>query len=122
MDNAPAGSPAPGSARYVDVSVRDHVVSAAFRASAVGTQETPVIAEEIISAMNDEGERLQHLVLDLSGVTFMNSSGLGMCIELRNRADAHGAKTSVVGMHANLMEVFVLMKVDRLFQIVSGGS
>ena len=65
------------------------------------------------------GNGMKGLVLDLADVKSMTSFGLGMCIELRNSAKACGATTAVVGISNELRELFKMMKVDRLFTMAA---
>ena len=55
------------------------------------------------------------MVLDVSSVHMMQSVGLGMCIDIRNTADAFGIKTTLVGLRGRLAELFRMLKIDRLF-------
>ena len=64
------------------------------------------------------GRRLRTLVLDCSDVEVISSFGLGMCIELRHAADAFGAFTIIYHLSKELIGLFKMMKVDRLYTIV----
>jgi anti-sigma B factor antagonist len=75
-------------------------------------------APELLQAGTDVQNRNQHLVLDLSGVTFMASSGLGSLLSLAEeyrRSECHlrivapsGAVTSVVQL-LNLEEFLAIV-------------
>jgi len=58
-------------------------------------------------------------VLDLSRLTFISSLGLSMCINARNRAKAIKAKTIVFGLNAELMSLFKMVKLDRVFHMAT---
>lgn len=55
----------------------------------------PGLREAIGSALDDAG--IRHLVVDLSGVTFLDCRGLGALVEGRRRADERGVSYRVAG-------------------------
>jgi anti-anti-sigma factor len=69
-------------------------------------------------AMEQLGEGLTNVVLDFGGVGFINSSGLAACIELRNGAAEKGARTILYQPTHDVLQVFTMVKVDRLFTTV----
>ena len=85
----------------------------------VGQREAPIISEESMKTLRTLDKRVKAVVLDLTDVNVMSSMGLGFCIDLRNRAHKLKAKTFVVGMNRELRELFSMMKVERLFNLVS---
>jgi anti-anti-sigma regulatory factor len=108
--------------RFVALTTAGGVLTATFTGPAIGRDEAPAIASTAIGALQRAGSRLQFLVLDFSRVTFINSAGLGMCIELRNRANAQGAASLATGLNDDLTTVFNAMKIDRLIEVVDGGD
>lgn len=53
--------------------------------------------------------------LDLSGLTYLDSSGLAVLIGLRKKLDAKGRALTVTAIHANAEKVFRLTQVAGLF-------
>lgn len=100
------------------------VVTAKLVGPSIGQREVPIITELVAAAIAEKGAGLQHLVLDLSQVTFMNSMALGMCVDLRNRTAKSGgkAKVIIVGMSAELTSLFKMVKFDKLFTIVKDAA
>jgi anti-anti-sigma regulatory factor len=49
-------------------------------------------------------------------VTFMSSMGLGVCIALRHKAAAAGAKPILFGTSKELLQLFTMMKIDQLYK------
>lgn len=95
------------------------VVHARLVGPTIGAREVPIITDLVAPAIEKSaGGDLRWVVLDMSSVTFVNSMGLGMCIDFRNRANKAGAKTILYGMNQQLMDLFKMVKVDRLFTIV----
>jgi anti-anti-sigma factor len=81
-------------------------------------REAMILNNEVGAMIKQPGLRLRALVLDLSDVRAMASIGLGVCIELRHAAHAVHARTIVIGLCDELVALFRLMKVDRLYTIV----
>ncbi|UCD75190.1 MAG: STAS domain-containing protein [Phycisphaerales bacterium] len=103
----------------VEVSAQGGVLRARFLARNVGEREATAIAAPVIKSMEKTRGRLRCLVLDLSDVQFLNSRGLGMCIDLRNRAHALSAPTVLIGLTGELFQLLDAVKVERLFEIVA---
>jgi anti-anti-sigma factor len=82
-------------------------------------RESMIIASVVKPSISHIGGRLRKLVLDFSDVVAMSSLGLGLCIELRNAAEAVGAGTVVFNLSSDLTELFRMMKVDRLYTMTS---
>lgn len=110
----------PRHARSSFVTVRRHgaMVRAAISGPRLGQRESQLIAREIHNAIEAAGQRMKHLVLDLTDVRTMSSLGLGMCIDVRNAARKKGADTLIIGLTQELGDLFRMMRVDRLYAIV----
>lgn len=63
----------------------------------------------------DAGRR--RLVVDLSAVTFMDSTALGVLIGVRRSLDA-GARMAIVCTHADVLRIFEISGLDLAFEIV----
>lgn len=90
----------------------------------VGQREVPIIAAEVgeaIAALGDDAKG-QHFVLDLGRVTALSSMGLGMCVDLRNRAGHAKMKAALVGANGTLLELLKLMKIDRQYTFVADAA
>jgi anti-sigma B factor antagonist len=81
----------------VDVAVADDVQSAGFRC----LQRTE-----------------SALVIDLAEVTFMDSSGLGALVVLRNRAEEEGKKVALRTVPRRVRQVLALSHLDEVFPIL----
>ena len=87
----------------------------------VSQREAPIIVAEIGDALQDVGlPRGSSLVVDVSGVTMLSSMGLGMCVDLRRRADEAGLRAHLFGTSRSLLDLFRMMKIDRLFTVLHG--
>ena len=83
MTPMPDATPQPDLQRpswLVEMTSGDGVLKATMATPAIGSQEASEIDRTIIAGIKRLGESMRFLVLDLTGVTFMNSMGLGMII------------------------------------------
>jgi len=58
-----------------------------------------------------------HLVLDFEDVDFVDSSFLGLLIVVLKRATATGGDVRICCLRPQLINIFTLMRLDRLFEI-----
>lgn len=64
-------------------------------------------------------EKTPSLVVDFSGVDYIDSSGLATLIEYVREASEHGGKLVLCGMQPRVKMVFELVRLHELFTIVS---
>lgn len=69
-----------------------------------------------------EAERPPQLVLDLSGLTFMDSSGLRAVVTADERARRQGRRFTVVNGPEPVRRVFQITKVDEIVELVDDPS
>jgi anti-anti-sigma regulatory factor len=98
--------------------VRGHLV-ARILCPNVGQREVPIIAQEAGEGLLELGDAAKgkRFVLDLAPVGTLSSMGLGMCVDLGNRARHAGMKPTLCGASPTLLELLRLMKIDRQFQL-----
>lgn len=104
---------------FVKIDSKGGILTVRPAGPALAEREAVVIASEVRPAIASEGRGFRVMVLDLSDVTLMSSFGLGMCIELRNLAESAGASTVMFGMTPELIELFKMLKVDRLYTMAT---
>lgn len=56
-----------------------------------------------------------HVVLDTSGVTFLDSSGLGVLVSAQKRLRGHGGTIALVAAQERIVQLFRLTGLIRLF-------
>lgn len=56
------------------------------------------------------------IVLDLSGVDIMNSSGLGMLVAASRSVTSGGGRIVLAGANENLRKLFSMTRLDSVFQ------
>jgi anti-anti-sigma factor len=87
----------------------------------VGQNEAPVIREQIVSRLG-EAAKGKSLIIDLSQVSLVSSLGLGTFVDLRNNAEKAGLRPVVYGLNRHLLDLFRLMKIERLFTMLKSPT
>ncbi len=59
----------------------------------------------------------QNLMLDLTGLKFMDTSGLATLIEAQLKVEKYGGRLVLFGLDAQIREVFDVTRVSKLFRI-----
>lgn len=95
-----------------------HLV-ARIGATFVSQHEAPAITEQVSRAIAGADGAGACFVLDVSVVEAMSSMGVGMCVDLRNRATDRGFRPVLFGMNNALLDVIRLMRVERLFTVAA---
>ncbi|MFM7134427.1 MAG: STAS domain-containing protein [Planctomycetota bacterium] len=105
--------------QYVAIERYPKGLLARITCPSIGQREAPIISAEVIEALaNANLPKGGSFVLDVSGVTMLTSMGLGMCVDLRNRANAAKLKPHLTGTSRALLDLFRMMKIDRLYTVV----
>ena len=79
--------------------------------------DEPELSEEFagLFAMLNEGKP-RHVVLDFSGVTYLNSSHLAQLLRLRKLVQESGTSLVLSGMNQDVRSVMNLSRLDSLFR------
>ncbi len=56
--------------------------------------------------------------VDLSGVSYMDSSGIATMIDAMQRTEAYGGKFTLCGIRPTVLKVFNIARLDQVFEIV----
>lgn len=80
----------------------------------IGERETQILQEELAAAAEPVGWRV---AIDMSRVTFLPSSGLGMLVAIHNSAKASKGKVAVFGVSDDLHKMLKITHLDKLFAI-----
>ena len=70
---------------------------------------------EEVRGILEEGSR--HLVLDLSAVSYIDSSGLAVLIEGMQNVEAYGGKFVLAGLQEKVRPIFEMARLDQVFII-----
>ena len=74
----------------------------------------PQLREEVIAKMNDG----TNVLFDLSRMVHIDSSGLGVLVQILQKAKAGGGKVVLAALQSGPKIVFDITKVSRVFEIV----
>jgi anti-sigma B factor antagonist len=62
-------------------------------------------------------KRPPHIVVDLTEVTYVDSSGLAVLIHGMQDVQGYGGKFAIVGLQENVRPIFEIARLDQVFQI-----
>jgi anti-sigma B factor antagonist len=94
----------------------DDVTVIQFREAWIhGLPEIEVLGEELYHLV--ETENRTKLLMDFSDVEFLSSSALGKIIRLYGKVKARNGCMSLCNLRPQILEVFLVCKLDRLFNI-----
>ncbi|MGE5704213.1 MAG: STAS domain-containing protein [Clostridia bacterium] len=75
-------------------------------------EESAHIREELLQYISDGYKNLR---IDMSRVTFIDSSGLGVLVAIQKRAIQNGGAVTIVGLKGSVLELFELTRLNRVF-------
>ncbi|HWE94271.1 MAG TPA: STAS domain-containing protein [Tepidisphaeraceae bacterium] len=82
---------------------------------ALDSEEFDRLNEALLSLLGERPEG--RWVLDLSRLSYMGSSALGLMVNLRQRVKQGGGKLVLCGISTRLMQIFQTCCLERLFTI-----
>src|SRR5262250_1578458 len=59
----------------------------------------------------------RHLVVDVSGVTYIDSAGLAALIVAMQKVEAYGGQFSLAGSQSTVRSILGMSRLDRIFHI-----
>ena len=80
---------------------------------------SPEARKEIANLVKKKVERI---VVDLTGVSYMDSSGVATLIEGLQMCHKYNGTLVVAGLRQNVREVFELTKLDKIFKIYNDSE
>ncbi|MDX2147683.1 MAG: STAS domain-containing protein [Planctomycetota bacterium] len=93
---------------------RDGVVLATVRCEKITDFDTAALQGDIADAAKLHGWRL---IINMSGVELMGSSGISLLVSLRKLADAGGGRLVVCGLNDNLVGMLKVTNLLKLFKL-----
>jgi len=75
----------------------------------------------VLQAAGDVLQQKKHLVMDGSGLSFVDSSGLGCFVSIYKQAQSQGCSFTLVGFPPPIMEVITITKLDRILRLYPGN-
>ena len=83
----------------------------------VDMHHTPHVHREIIGLCD---RRPEPLVIDLQEVVYIDSSGVGMLVEIFRRVRSYGGSLRLCGLGRQVLGVFEITRLDKFFSIYPG--
>jgi anti-sigma B factor antagonist len=80
----------------------------------VDLKTSPQLRDELLEVV---GQAPEKIVVDLSQVRYMDSSGVGTIVEAKRRADSNGATILLAGLQPRVRSVFEITQLDKFFTI-----
>ena len=75
---------------------------------------SPRISASLAAMIQQKPERL---IVDLSAVTYIDSSGLAVLIEGMQNVEGYGGKFILAGIQDNVRPIFEIARLDQVFMI-----
>ncbi len=75
---------------------------------------SPRIAATLNTALK---EQPRNLIVDLSKVSYIDSSGLAVLIEAMQNVEKYGGKFALAGLQQNVKPIFEIARLDQVFRI-----
>ncbi len=85
----------------------------------VDLRSSPRLRGALLELLEDRPARL---IIDLVGVTYMDSSGVGTLVEIKRRVEQAGGKLVLIGMQQRVRSVFEITRLDRFFTIAASAD
>jgi anti-anti-sigma regulatory factor len=109
-------SPTPG-LRAVVIKADGDTVVARIVGPVIESNRADVILDVVGRTIKDAGSGLRFLVLDFEEVTFINSSGIGACMQVASWAKANGTVPVLFRPCDDVVEILVRCKADKVYRI-----
>ncbi|MEA3241719.1 MAG: STAS domain-containing protein [Pseudomonadota bacterium] len=87
----------------------------------VGVLDAGQVNAVLLAAEDVLQQNQQDLVIDGSGLDFVDSSGLGCFVSIYKQAQNLGRSFTLVGLPAPILEVITITKLDRILAIYPGS-
>lgn len=82
----------------------------------IDMRSSPELRNHLLELVVNKPKRV---ILDLSGVGYMDSSGVGTMVELKRLVERGGGKVVLTGMQPRVRSVFEITKLDKFFTIAN---
>ena len=100
----------------IDIKLLEDKVCLITLDGVLNNETSETLFESIQSLFN---RKVWKFVVDLSGVSYMGSPGIGLFISLLDTLDEHKGAIVFISPQANVMEVFKLFKLSTFYSITN---
>jgi anti-anti-sigma factor len=102
----------------VEIKAEGDTVAVKIVGPVIEANRAQMILDDVGRALEAAGSGLRFMVLDFAEVTFINSTGIGICFQLGNRAKAQGALPVLYRLTQDVNEIFTRCRADAVYTIV----
>ena len=88
-------------------------------AGEIDLHESPRVKEKLTPLIE---QKLPRVLIDLTGVSYIDSSGIAALIDAMQRIQAYGGKLALFGIRENVRSVFEIARLDQIFRIYADKS
>lgn len=81
----------------------------------IDLNESPQVLERLNPLI---AQRVPQLYLDLSGVSYIDSSGLATFIDAMQRVQAYGGEFALISLRESVRKIFEIARLDQVFKII----
>jgi anti-sigma B factor antagonist len=92
--------------------IDNNIAVLTFKGDLLGEPDTTTIREKIKSLVNDD---VKHVIVDLGGVNYMNSSGLGTLIASLTTMRAAGGELRLARIGEKVQNLFIITQLVKVF-------
>lgn len=92
---------------------KDYVYSVELKGS-LDTETAPQLEEELEEIIN---EKTKAIILDMGGVNYISSAGIGTTIKLQKELKQRNATFAMLNLQPQIEKVFNVMKILPMFEI-----
>jgi anti-sigma B factor antagonist len=76
------------------------------------------VSPSVTASLNEMiDKKPECLVIDLSGVSYIDSAGLAALIQAMQKVEAYGGKFRLAGLQETVRSIFEISRLDQVFQI-----
>lgn len=110
-----------GTSLFVNFEQDGKVLIARMVGPNIGQRESEIITAGFERALEaDSGST--HLHMDMTEVAFLNSMGIGMLVDIRNRTSAKKMKLVLGGVRPELEQLLKMVRLDKLFKLCTNDK
>lgn len=82
----------------------------------IDLQTSPILRDRLIGLLDSKPSRV---VLDLAGVAYIDSSGVGTFVDFKRRAERAGSKAILAAVQPRVLNLFEITRLTSFFTIVA---
>lgn len=80
----------------------------------IDLHESPQMREAFLPVIE---KKLPQILVDLNGVSYIDSSGLAVLIDAMQRIQNYGGRLALFGLQENVRHIFEIARLDQVFKI-----